>query len=238
MLSFDLALRIPKLTMATAAKQSCTADWRWPTLIMVNGLLGGTAAATSQRLNDFWPREQSTRALERAHRRRPLAGAAATQSGRSARTPETERERWREIERDPTIGGTAQSSRQFRRKTPISSWHAMASSSTAKMTDVVRPIRLSLPLSLSLSSSLCFVSAFLLLLLLFSFSHFWLRFSLYFLLLLLLSYHIQWSLNRLRFWTVSRSAPTPECSFSSAAAAAALCFCFRPYIVFTGRLFL
>lgn len=103
MLSFDLALRIPKLTMATAAKQSCTADWRWPTLIMVNGLLGGTAAAaTSQRLNDFWPREQSTRALERAHRRRPLAGAAATQSGRSARTPETEteRERWIEIERE------------------------------------------------------------------------------------------------------------------------------------------
>lgn len=151
-----------------------------------------------------------------------------------------QRQRQREMDRDrerPTIGGTAQSSRQFRRKTPISSWHAMASSSTAKMTDVVRPIRLSLPLSLSLSSSLCFVSvsAFLLLLLqLFSFSHFWLRFFTVLSAYSSSSYHIQWSLNRLRFWTVSRSAPAPECSFS----AAALCFCFRPYIVFTGRLFL
>lgn len=97
---------------------------------------------------------------------------------RRSQADQRARQRQREMDRDrerPTIGGTAQSSRQFRRKTPISSWHAMASSSTAKMTDVVRPIRLSLPLlSLSLSSSLCFVSvsAFLLLLQLFSFSHF------------------------------------------------------------------
>lgn len=201
------------------------------------------AAATSQRLNDFWPEQSRARTSTTTSCRGGCD--AVRQISAHARDPRPE---WRPKTADWRVRGTRAQKTSQTKDPYIMACHGKlihsqddgCCAANSPPTPPSFSPSLSLPVCHYLPASALSLFLCVFLPLLFSFSHFWLCFFTVF-------FSIQWSLNRLRFWTVSRSAP--ECVFFlplllippplllHLLLLAALGFCFRPYIVFTGRLF-